>query len=141
MKKVILFFVAIIALSTTNVWSQSKADDIIGEWLSQDKDGKILIYKSGDKYCGKISWAKEPKKDFNNPDPKLRTRERVGSVIMLGFVFDADDKEWTNGTIYDPNKGKTYDATVKLADHNTMNLRGYIGISLLGRTAVWTRAK
>jgi uncharacterized protein (DUF2147 family) len=49
------------------------------------------------------------------------------------------DGAWSGGFIYDPNSGKTYRCKLKLKDRNTLKLRGYIGISLLGRTDVWTR--
>ena len=58
-----LFFVSLAVLAN------STADTIIGEWISQEKDGKIIIYKQGDQYHGKISWGKTPgRKDGKNPD-------------------------------------------------------------------------
>ena len=51
-----------------NSFASSGPDAILGEWLSQEKDGKISIYKQGDKFYGKITWSKTPgKKDINNP--------------------------------------------------------------------------
>jgi uncharacterized protein (DUF2147 family) len=66
-----------------NSFANSGPDAILGEWISQEKDGKISIYKQGDKFYGKITWGKTPgKKDTNNPDPKLRTRDIVNTVIL-----------------------------------------------------------
>jgi uncharacterized protein (DUF2147 family) len=61
----------------------------------------------------------------------------LGLVILTGFKFDTD--EWSDGDIYDPEKGKTYSCTLSLKDSGTLKVRGYIGISLIGRTEIWTR--
>ena len=53
------------------------------------------------------------------------------------FVFDED--EWEDGRIYDPVSGKDYACYMKLLDHKTLKVRGYIGISLIGETSIWLR--
>lgn len=123
----------------------SSADDIVGIWLSSNGKGKIQIYKEGEHYFGKLYWMKEPngpkgnpKLDINNPDPSLRNKPLLGSVILKHFKYD--DGEWIGGRIYDPQNGKEYKSYVKLKDPQTLSLRGYIGISLLGRTELWKRA-
>jgi uncharacterized protein (DUF2147 family) len=140
MKKLIVLLV--ISISLVNVgYSQSVTKDaVLGEWLAESKDGKVLIYKQGEKYFGKISWGKDgERKDVNNPDAKLKTQPIIGSVILKGFEFTG--KAWEDGTIYDPNNGKTYSCTIKMKKPNELEIRGFIGISLLGRTTVWTKAK
>ena len=115
-------------------------DAVLGEWLAESKEGKVLIFKQGEKYFGKISWGKDgDKKDVNNPEEKLRTQSIVGLVILKGFEFTG--KAWEDGTIYDPKSGKTYSSTIKMKKPNELEIRGYVGISLLGRTTVWTKAK
>ena len=59
--------------------------------------------------------------------------------ILTGLKKDGD--EWSGGKILDPKNGKTYKCYIKLEDNNTLKLRGYIGISLFGRTAIWKRAE
>jgi uncharacterized protein (DUF2147 family) len=128
-----------------------KSDDILGVWLTQDKDSHVQIYKDGDKYFGKIIWLKDPiddktgkpKVDDKNQDPALRTRPVMGMLLLKNFVFDGED-EWKDGTIYDPKKGKTYSCYMIFPDENNkdrLKIRGYIGVSLLGRTVYWTRVK
>ena len=115
-------------------------DAVLGDWIPESKDGKISIYKQGDKYFGKVSGGKTPdRKDVHNPDEKLRTQPIIGFVILKDFEFTG--KYWENGTIYDPNNGKTYSCNVKMKRPNELEIRGFIGISILGRTTVWTRAK
>jgi uncharacterized protein (DUF2147 family) len=50
-----------------------------------------------------------------------------------------DGNSYEDGTIYDPENGKTYSCTIEMVNANTLNVRGYIGISLIGRTDVWKR--
>lgn len=121
------------------------ADAVTGIWLNEEKDAKIQIFRSGDTYAGKLVWianayeadGKTPRKDSKNPDAALRNRGLLNLVILNGFEFD--DGEWEDGKIYDPKSGKTYSSKMKLKG-NTLEIRGYVGISLLGRTTVWTRS-
>ena len=123
-----------------NSFANSGPDVILGEWLSQEKDGKISIYKQGDKYYGKISWGKTPgRKDAKNPDAKLKNRDLIGLVILQDFKYTGS--AWENGKIYDPNSGKTYDCILKVKDNNkVLDIRGYVGMPMFGRTATWTRS-
>jgi uncharacterized protein (DUF2147 family) len=139
MKKTIFSFFTLLLISLTSL-ANSNADAILGEWLSQEKDGKILIFKQGDHYFGKISWGKTTgRKDGKNPDEKLRNRDLLGAVILKNFKFTGS--AWENGTIYDPNSGKTYDCILKIKDGNkTLDLRGFVGVAMFGRTSTWTRS-
>jgi uncharacterized protein (DUF2147 family) len=123
-----------------------KSDDILGVWWNQEKDAKIEIYKDGKVYRGKIVWQKEPlnesgkpKVDKNNPDVKLQSRAVMGLVVLNDLEWD--DDEWDSGSIYDPKNGSTYSCYITMPNQNTLKLRGYIGFSLIGRTATWERAK
>jgi uncharacterized protein (DUF2147 family) len=60
-------------------------------------------------------------------------------VVLKDFEFDGK-KEWKGGTIYDPESGKTYKAYFYLENKNTLKLRGYVGVSALGRTQTWTKS-
>jgi uncharacterized protein (DUF2147 family) len=127
-------------------------DDILGVWFNQEKDATIEIFKCSERYCGKIVWLKEPnypvgskdgvpgtpKLDHNNPKPGMKNAPILGLEIMHDFLF-AGDAEWKDGRVYDPKNGKTYSGKITLVSPHELNLRGYIGIPLIGRTAVWTR--
>lgn len=134
--------VAIMALLiTTGAYAQTSADAITGEWLSAKKDSRFMIYKQAGKYYGKVVWGSGTQTtDEKNPNPQLRSRPLTGLVILNNFVFNGKDT-WTDGTIYDPREGKTYSCKISMKDNNTMEVRGYVGISLFGRTEVWTRVK
>jgi uncharacterized protein (DUF2147 family) len=143
MTRSILALVILILLNTVSLLAQSdklsKGDAIIGEWTNPSKDAKFEIYKKDNKYFGKVIWGTgEETKDINNPDPKLRHRDLIGLIILQNFVFDGENS-WKGGTIYDPQNGKTYSCELTLYSANQLDVRGYVGISLFGRTEIWTR--
>ncbi|HWY09875.1 MAG TPA: DUF2147 domain-containing protein [Bacteroidia bacterium] len=136
MKKLILLFCL---FTFTALNSQNKASDIIGTYMNPEADGVIKIYENAGKYFGKIIWTKNPDRlDESNPDVTKRTQKRRGLVIMNNFKFDGDDT-WEDGTIYDPKNGKTYDCKVTRDAKGNLDIRGFIGISLLGRTSHFTK--
>ncbi len=139
MKKIAVLIAIISYLFATPLLAQTKADAILGEWINEAKDAKFQIYKKDNKYFGKIIWGTGgDTKDSKNPEPKLRSRELIGLTILNNFVFDGSDT-WENGTIYDPKEGKTYSCTINLKSPKEMKVRGYIGVSLFGRTEIWTK--
>jgi uncharacterized protein (DUF2147 family) len=133
----------LVLLFSQNVIGQSP-DAIKGEWYSGDKEAKIEIFEEGNKYHGKIVWLNEPtengkpKVDKNNPEITKQNRPIEGLRLLRNFEYD--NGKWNEGTIYDPQSGKTYSCTIKMKNENTLEVRGYVGISLIGRTDVWTRA-
>ncbi len=126
---------------TKTSYAQVKENDILGEWLTQKKDSRILIFKQGDKYFGKIVWGNNSfTKDIKNPKKELQNRELMGLVILTNFTFDGDNV-WEDGKVYDPLEGKTYSCKITLKNAEKLNIRGYVGISLFGRSEVWTKFK
>lgn len=148
MKKKLLAIlsVCLVLLISSFAVKQDNPDAIVGSWKNGEGTGIILIYKNGDKYQGKISWLKEPndpktgkpKTDIKHPDEKNHSRPVLGLVNMWGFKY-TDKNEWTGGKIYDPKNGKTYSCKVSMESNNVIKVRGYIGVSLIGRTDTWTR--
>ena len=149
MKKVSFVWSLALLLSlafSTGSQAQSNADDLIGVWEPSHGKARVKIEKIGEKYYGKIVWLREPndeetgepKTDRNNPDEALRSTPLRGYRILKDFVFTGDG-EWTEGSIYDPENGNNYSCTIKMKDENTLDIRGYIGVSAFGRTDVWKR--
>jgi uncharacterized protein (DUF2147 family) len=137
---------AISIMLSTGISAKAQTDKIEGLWYNDIKSAKILITKeSNGKFYGKVVWLKEPLKngkpkvDELNADEKLRSRPRLGLPVLADFVKDGDNK-YTDGTIYDPNNGKTYSCKMTYKG-KTLDIRGYIGISLFGRTTTWSRAE
>ena len=128
--------------------SFGQADKIVSYWLTQDGDSQVKIYKSSDgKYFGQIKWLKnpmeegKPKLDKHNPNDKLKSRPIFDLLILSGFKYDAKKNQWVDGTIYDPKSGKTYSCFMWFEDknENVLHVKGYIGLSFIGRQVEWTR--
>jgi uncharacterized protein (DUF2147 family) len=139
-------------LSTTSVWANG--DQIVGSWITPDDKAVVEIYQQDGQYFGKFVSLKEPtyaighadgldgqiKVDRNNPDATQHSQPIIGLVMLNGMAYVGEKKgkhNWKGGTIYDPGNGKAYKATIKLNADGTLDLRGYIGISLFGRTQTW----
>jgi uncharacterized protein (DUF2147 family) len=141
-----LFLIVLLLFASSSSFAQSKADGVVGTWYSEGKESKIEIYQKGDNYFGKVAWVSRknadgtPVQDVNNPDEKLRSRPIAGIIIMRDFKH-AGKNVWEDGKIYDPKNGKTYSCKMTLINKNQLDVRGYVGISLIGRTTTWTRAE
>jgi len=145
MKKFLFISVAILFVP---LFLYSQASKIEGSWYNDEKTSTIDIKKGSDtKYSGAISWLEtpnengKPKLDKENPDAKLAKKPLLGLVIVKGFKYDSNKKEYTGGKIYDPENGKTYDCYAWFEDGNYKNLyiKGYVaGIKALGRKTMWT---
>ena len=116
-----------------------------GTWVNIDdetgvKKSEIVLYREGGKLYGRIDRLLLPEdqgKVCVNCKGKEKNQPIEGLVILKGLEQEGD--EWTNGEIMDPANGKSYDCTIKLDDANTLNVRGFLGFSFLGRTQVWVR--
>lgn len=142
--KTLLFLSLALLLTAARPVEKFTSDSICGDWYSDKKESIIRIEKRNGKFYGKLVWLQEPnengqpKVDRNNPDPKLRSQTLLGLTIIRDLEYD-EDNEWEDGNIYDPRSGKTYSCDATLEDMNTLGLRGYMGVSLIGKTTVWTR--
>jgi len=58
---------------------------------------------------------------------------------LKDFVYNSEEKIWEDGTIYDPKNGTTYNCKIELKEENKIEVRGYVGAAVFGRTDVWTR--
>ncbi len=144
MKYTLLVICLLIAGIKNGVAQKFGTDAILGIWLTGTQKAAVTIYKEGNKYYGKITWLKnpqeegKPKVDKNNPDTKKKSDPLMGLNLLKDFVFDGTDK-WEKGTIYDPENGKTYSCKITMVDESKLDVRGFVGISMLGRTQVWIR--
>jgi uncharacterized protein (DUF2147 family) len=116
------------------------ADAIVGNWITEPRDGIIQISLIvGGVYQGRVIGGSNPHRlDQMNPDPSRRRLGLLGVVIMRGMRY-AGEATWSGGTIYDPANGRTYKCRLHLQDAEHLQVRGFLGVTLLGRSQLWTR--
>ena len=122
-----------------------QTSQIEGVWITQDdetgkKKSEVLLYKNEGKLYGKILnllLDEDKGKLCVNCKGENKNLAIEGMVIVEGLELNG--KTWEEGTILDPKSGKTYSCYITFENNNTLKVRGYIGISLLGRTQKWIR--
>jgi uncharacterized protein (DUF2147 family) len=138
--------IAVIALvfSTAPAW----AEGALGTWATEGGKSHVTIIACEDKLCGTIVWLKEPltkagklKHDANNPDAAMQSRPIIGLPLLAGFVPSDDANFWDNGTIYNPENGEIYACNLTLARDGTLEVHGYVGLPMFGKTQIWTRVQ
>ena len=137
-------------------WAQASAPSATpsaaGLWKTIDDDTKaekslVRITETGGVLSGRVDKLLDP----NTPKDRTCTActdERkgqpvLGMVILRGVKREADDPtRYDGGEILDPNNGKTYRVRMRLVDNGSkLDVRGYIGTPLLGRTQTWIRVE
>jgi len=112
---------------------------VLGNW--RDPDGSVIqIDRCGAYVClwiTSLSPTAPTDKDIHNPDPAWQGKALCGLKIGSGFSL-RDQDHAAGGTLYDPKSGKTYHGMMT-AEGARLVLRGYVGISLFGRSETWTR--
>jgi uncharacterized protein (DUF2147 family) len=115
-----------------------------GTWLLANRVA-IQVFECSGLLCGKIVWlvrprtpAGQPDVDRLNPDPALRQRPLCGLTIIWGLQPDSPG-HWSNGWLYDPQDGNTYDLTAELTAPDRISARVYRGVPLFGRTEILIR--
>jgi uncharacterized protein (DUF2147 family) len=117
-----------------------------GVWVTQNKDGAVQIVPCDSGLCGYLvglTPGQPPEdypKDIHNADPARRDDSICGMALMGSLkAVEGKPGRWRDGWVYDPQTGDTYSAQMQLDGPDRLQLRGYLGISLLGRTETWTR--
>lgn len=145
----------LLAIATAAIAASDPADAIVGKWYTGAKESIVEISRGdNERYYGRIIWlteplveeghpeAGQPKRDINNPDKEKQDAPIIGLVILKDFEYNARKARWDSGTIYDPHDGKSYNCSLQHEMERgteVLNVRGYVGIRLIGRTTKWTR--
>jgi uncharacterized protein (DUF2147 family) len=140
--------VLLVAFFTSpTIFAQSKdAEKLVGVWQPSAGRSYIKVDKIVNKFYGRIVWLKEandedgkPRLDKNNPDESLRSTPLKGYRVLKDFTYNDEEKLWEDGSIYDPKNGTTYNCKIVLTADNKIEVRGFVGAAVFGRTDVWTR--
>jgi len=127
--------------------STIQAQSVIGKWKTiDDETGEaksvVEIYEKSGKIYGKVVeiLRADHKKDVcAKCEGAEKNKPILGMVIISGLKKDGS--EYNGGSILDPTNGKKYKCYIELESADKLKLRGYVGISIMGRTQYWTRVK
>lgn len=116
-------------------------DPATGLWLTQNERSVIEVKPCDQGLCGNIYWIIDGgmQTDANNPYESKRDTPMCGLSILWGFEKEGVG-EWQNGNIYKADDGDLYSADLEMRDNGTLKVRGYLGVSWIGKTQIWTRA-
>ena len=146
MKKAAVAFV----LATASILAMAQ-NTPVGLWRTIDDDGKtekstVRITSVGGVLTGKVEHITDPAKADEKCvkcEDDRKDKPIVGMVIISGAKQDAEETDkWTGGMILDPAKGSSYKLILKTTDGGKkLDVRGYIGSPMFGRTQTWIRAE
>jgi hypothetical protein len=135
-------------LSTESVHAKPKQDDILGKWISEEKNLIVEVYKVGSEFTAKIIWFNDSddksqpmsiRRDFKNSDPKLRQRKIMGMEVLQGLHFNENKGEWQDGNIYDAKNGHDWNAKINLIENRQLKVRGYWHIEVIGQNLYFNK--
>jgi len=145
----IMVTAAVTGIQITAALAQaSSPNEIEGVWETEERNFKFEVFDAGGSYAARVIYGdrlmeadgRTFKKDVHNPDPKLRGRSLEGITFLTDLKWDARDRRWEDGKFYDGSSGRTYSGRASIRD-GALELRGYSGTPLLGRTIVLYRTQ
>ena len=145
MRNALILLVFLVGLSSAYGQAETK-QAFEGVWVSVDdvsnqRKSEISLYVEGGKLYGQIArllLEEDKGKQCAACKGDLKNKPIEGLTIIEGLEWDGT--AWTGGKILDPANGKQYSCTLTLENDQTLKVRGYLGISLLGRTQTWYKS-
>jgi uncharacterized protein (DUF2147 family) len=125
--------IATAALFTGAAAAQSPAPDVAGIWIDHTGQGAVEIAPCGNRVCGRVVWLK-------NPEHKSVSGKRICGTQVLGDLRRDAANAWEAGWIYNPEDEERFNASLQLANADTLLVTGYLGVKFLGETFTWKRA-
>ena len=132
--KNLLLFIFLSSIESV-IFAQNKPDDIVGYYLNTDPFSgalsQVYIYNAGNgTYESIVIWVREEER-----------KKYEGLVFMHGMTFNEKENEWQNGSMIYPGKSGKFKAYMRLEKDGRLRVRGYWGVSMLGKTLFWTPEK
>ena len=124
--------------------------NILGKWMSEEKNLEVEIFKDGNQYKSTVVWFDDSddknipmalRYDTKNPDKNLRGRKVIGLEVMNGLVYNAEDDEWQSGRIYDASTGKDWNVKAWLNKDGILKVRGYWHFPIFGETMSFNKVQ
>lgn len=118
-----------------------------GVWWNAARTVRVEITEDATGVSGRVVWVSEPltatgkpKLDVRNPNPALRDQPIIGLEVLSRLTaVDGREDVWGGGSAYDASTGRTYRCAVKMVDSDVAEIRGYVGVTMFGRTERWNR--
>ena len=134
LSKNFLLFLFLFSVNSV-LFAQNNPDDIVGYYLNTDPFSgavsQVYIYNTGNGvYEGIVIWVNEEKRKIYE-----------GLVFLKEMTFNAKENEWQNAALTYPGKNGKFKAFMRLEKDGRLRVRGYWGISMLGKTLYWTPEK
>ena len=125
--------VLIVFCQAATIFSQTRADDVIGYYLAYDPGNgdkaQMEVYKTAEgKYEVRVVWVENQSNS-----------RQIGRVQIRNLTYDTRSNSWKDGKVM--YGGREYSMTVSFANDGRLRVRGYLGISMLGRTQYWTKER
>ncbi|MBP9722038.1 MAG: DUF2147 domain-containing protein [Gammaproteobacteria bacterium] len=152
MKFISITTVLAVTSFTNSLIYANPSNSPLGYWrtiddVTNEPKSIILLEGNDNQITGKVVKILKLDNPSENPETKVcdkckgkRHNKPIKGMVILWGVSKEGDNEWGGGEILDPKTGKTYSVTLELDNNGkSLNVRGYIGISLLGRTQTWER--
>lgn len=126
----------------------SSPSEIVGVWEAENGNLKLEMFDAGGSYAARMIYGvrvveadgKTFKKDTQNPDPTLRSRSLEGIVFISDLKWDAGNRRWEGGSLYDASSGQTISGRATLVN-GKLELQAYMGVPLLGQTMMLRRVQ
>ena len=140
-----IIFALLLGCNISFVAFSQNPDAILGKWISTTGNCIVEVYKLKSEYKARLLWFKDGTNEISdytdkkNPDPALRSRKLVGMEVVNGLHYDADEKEWVDGHIYDASSGKEWDSVAWITDDNLLKVKGYWMFKFLSETKTFKR--
>ncbi len=136
----------LVTLMMVTLGAFAQADRIVGTYktVQNGVNSKIKITKNGNGYKAQVIWVNNLKNadgsvrtDSKNPDKAKRNTPANKIVVIEKVTYDEGDKEWKNGKIYDPTRGKSFKVVCSFKDSKTLKVKGSWGP--ISETVYWTK--
>ncbi|WP_375435532.1 DUF2147 domain-containing protein [uncultured Hymenobacter sp.] len=128
--------------------AQASAAPPLGVWADDTGDSHIELYRCGEELCGRLVWLRQPtdpngkpRLDQNNPKEERRTQPLRNLTVLQHLRHNPDNDRWEGGEIYDPENGRTYSCYISATGKDRLEVKGYIGFSMIGKSHYWQRVK
>jgi uncharacterized protein (DUF2147 family) len=144
----LVLYAGALLLGTLLICNTGLASELSGEWATPGNRAHVRIETCAsdrDLLCGGIIWLWEPvdargeaMRDAQNPDPSLRRQPLIGMSLLKDFR-SASSSGSMDGRIYNPENGRTYNASLRLRSPDVLEVKGCL--LFVCDTQVWRRVE